>query len=212
MPISISSGSSEKTEDSENAGKAHTTAYSREDPAPDTLGGRLLSRLRERELSTRQFAKICGFSQPTVFKWIHNEREPDFKNCRIMAKALGVSPHWLAFGDETNVRKSKPLVTFFEGEALELTDSFCRANFHAPADVLRVVKVTGESLRPRFRAGDSAVIQPYAQPSKQHGLYWLKDEKGERLVNLPSTLEGTPAQSAVIGRVVGRILIHEVSI
>lgn len=70
-------------------------------PCPESYRG-LPQRLQEsRErlgLSLRALALAAGLSGPGVAKIEHGESVPTLDNVEALAKALGVSPGWLAFG------------------------------------------------------------------------------------------------------------------
>jgi transcriptional regulator with XRE-family HTH domain len=62
--------------------------------------GERLAWLREgRQLSRRELAKRCGLSPAYVSRIENGERRPSIEAVRLLAKALGTSPHFLETGD-----------------------------------------------------------------------------------------------------------------
>lgn len=56
--------------------------------------GRLGQRLTQKELG-----EMVSVSQPTVADWEGGVRTPSLEQVELLAKALGVSPAWLAFNE-----------------------------------------------------------------------------------------------------------------
>ena len=65
-----------------------------------TLGNRIKQARERAGLSQTRLAALIGLRQPTVSDWERDEVEPTRANLRAAAIQLGVSPNWLAFGDE----------------------------------------------------------------------------------------------------------------
>ncbi|MDP7669517.1 MAG: helix-turn-helix domain-containing protein, partial [Alphaproteobacteria bacterium] len=65
-----------------------------------TLGNRIKQARERVGLSQTRLAALIGLRQPTVSDWERDEVEPTRANLRAAAGQLGVSPNWLAFGDD----------------------------------------------------------------------------------------------------------------
>ena len=65
-----------------------------------TLGNRIKQARERVGLSQTRLAALIGLRQPTVSDWERDEVEPTRANLRAAAGRLGVSPNWLAFGDD----------------------------------------------------------------------------------------------------------------
>ena len=65
-----------------------------------TLGNRIKQARERAGLSQARLATLIGLRQPTVSDWERDEVEPTRANLQAAAQQLGVSPNWLAFGDE----------------------------------------------------------------------------------------------------------------
>jgi transcriptional regulator with XRE-family HTH domain len=74
---------------------------SRSAGAAATLGERLGARREELGLSYRAVARAAGVSDMTVRATEQNQTSPSIDTAERIAKALGVSPGWLAFGTQT---------------------------------------------------------------------------------------------------------------
>lgn len=53
------------------------------------------------ELDRSLFAHKVGLSEATVSMWFTGKQLPNVKQMDAIAKVLGVSPGWLAFGEQT---------------------------------------------------------------------------------------------------------------
>lgn len=69
-------------------------------PAAKTLGDRLNARRAELGLSYRAVARAAGLSDMTVRATEQAHTSPTIDTAERIAKALGISPGWLAFGAE----------------------------------------------------------------------------------------------------------------
>lgn len=76
--------------------RVHSTAV-----AAPTLGGRLRARREELGLSYRAVARAAGVSDMTVRATEQDQTSPSIDTAERLAKALGISSGWLAFGDES---------------------------------------------------------------------------------------------------------------
>jgi len=68
--------------------------------APEMLGDRLKQRREALGLSYRAVSRAAGMSDMTVRATEQDHTSPTLETAERIAKALGVSPGWLAFGSE----------------------------------------------------------------------------------------------------------------
>ena len=74
--------------------------------AAGTIGGRIaqarfsLAARLGRSVTQAWLAGQCGVSAPTVSQWESGVTEPTIDSVARIAKALGVSPGWIAFGED----------------------------------------------------------------------------------------------------------------
>lgn len=72
-----------------------------------TLGARLRARREEMGLSYRAVARAAGVSDMTVRATEHGQTSPTIDTAERLAKALGLSPGWMAFGAEPVIEAQK---------------------------------------------------------------------------------------------------------
>ncbi|TLX65093.1 Cro/Cl family transcriptional regulator [Stutzerimonas nosocomialis] len=78
----------------------YTCLYVFESDSDMHIGKRLAAKLDELDWSENELARRSGVSQPTIHRIISGEsRDPRQRNVEKLAKALGVSAHWLRHGD-----------------------------------------------------------------------------------------------------------------
>lgn len=101
--------------------------------ASGTIGGRIaqarfsLAARLGRNVTQAWLADQCKVSGPTVSQWEAGVTEPTIDSVAKIAKALGVSPGWLAFGEVSVDELTNPLTArkLTEGE-LDRADEAAR--------------------------------------------------------------------------------------
>ena len=74
-----------------------------------SIGGRIaqarfqLAAKLGRNVTQAWLAEQCGVAGPTVSQWESGVAEPTLRSVKKIAKALGVSPGWIAWGDRTDI-------------------------------------------------------------------------------------------------------------
>lgn len=109
------------------------------------VGARIRQTMAERGFSIVTLADAAGYAPNTVWKYCHGTVNPKLVTVADIAKALGVSPGWLCFGEGVG---SPP--TQHQGDRLDAPtqrpentcpDGFCRSRAdhvaHATAPALR---------------------------------------------------------------------------
>lgn len=69
--------------------------------------GKRIRASRPDQLSQEALGKVVGKSQSTINAWEHETSEPSLADFQRLADALGVSPIWLAFGDDGHVQPER---------------------------------------------------------------------------------------------------------
>ncbi len=62
-------------------------------------------------LTRGRFAEMVGVSQPTASEWFTGTRLPSLEQVEAIARALGVSPAWIAFGEGVMLAGNHPPAT-----------------------------------------------------------------------------------------------------
>lgn len=155
-----------------------------------TLQERLRRALSQSGLRQVDLVKACHVTKGAVNQWVSGTTKTlEGANLTNAAKALGVSPHWLATGEgkmadtpeEPNVqlglklypdRRGYPVISYVQaGTWREAVDSFPRGG----ADEYRMasneygphtfaLRIVGNSMEPEFMEGDLVFIDPDATP------------------------------------------------
>ncbi|WP_313226741.1 XRE family transcriptional regulator [Stutzerimonas chloritidismutans] len=151
------------------------------------IGRRLAVKLQERDWSEGELARRSGVSQPTIHRIITGEsHDPRQANVEKIAKALGVTAHWLRHGGtedhavnerhsayEQNVEPGPDIVTPFraikivgtaqmgsEGywHALDEGDGVVDVPSRDPGAY--ALRLRGDSMAPAIRSGWIAICEP----------------------------------------------------
>lgn len=143
------------------------------------LGTRVKQMLKEKGMTQAQLARLVGTKQQTI-SYICNEEHPatTSRYSSKIAEILGVNPTWLATGqghpyDQTvpihvegvSVRATQiPLLTasevpaFLSGSHEQRGGAVVTDRVHSPGAF--ALAIEGESMTPRFKEGDTVVIDP----------------------------------------------------
>jgi SOS-response transcriptional repressor LexA len=145
----------------------------------EELGTRVKRMLKEKGMSQAQLARLVGTKQQTI-SYICSEDHPatTSRYSSKIAEILGVNPTWLATGqgnpyDQTvpihvegvSVRATQiPLLTasevpaFLSGQHEQRGGAVVTDRVHSPTAF--ALAIEGESMSPRFKDGDTVVIDP----------------------------------------------------
>lgn len=63
-----------------------------------TISERIFERLRQLDMTQKEFAKKAGIQQSTISEWKKNRTNPSSDKVLAICKALDVSPEWLLSG------------------------------------------------------------------------------------------------------------------
>jgi SOS-response transcriptional repressor LexA len=168
-----------------------------------TLQERLRRALSQAGLRQVDLVKACHVTKGAVNQWVSGTTKTlEGANLTHAAKALGVSPHWLATGEgkmsdtpeSPNIqhgitldpnRRGYPIISYVQAGAWrEIVDSFPRggadeyilanSSYGPHTFALRIV---GNSMEPEFREGDVVVIDPDVRPDPGNYVVARNDEE-----------------------------------
>ncbi|MFK3558307.1 LexA family protein [Pasteurella multocida] len=121
-------------------------------------------------------ANAMGLSTKAVSKWFNAETMPSASNIYVLAKLLDTTPEWLMFGDKNATVVSKksfsyPLLSSIQAgtwtDSCDLSNSEGYEFIESLLDVHECsffLKLTGDSMKPKFSEGDLVLINPKLQP------------------------------------------------
>ncbi len=151
------------------------------------IGRRLAAKLREHDWSEGELARRSGVSQPTIHRIITGEsHDPRQANVEKIAKALGVTAHWLRHGGpedhavkerpsayEQNVKPGPDILTPFrpikivgtaqmgsEGYWYALDEGDGTVDVPSRDPGAYALRLRGDSMAPAIRSGWIAVCEP----------------------------------------------------
>ncbi|MCQ4267371.1 XRE family transcriptional regulator [Pseudomonas stutzeri] len=165
----------------------YTCLYVSELDADMHIGKRVAAKLEEHGWSEGELARQSGVSQPTIHRIITGEsNDPRQSNVEKIAKALGVSAHWLRHGGpddravkekpsayDQNVGPGPAIVTPFraikivgtaqmgsEGYWYALDDGDGTVDVPSRDPGAYALRLRGDSMAPAIRSGWIAVCEP----------------------------------------------------
>ncbi|MFQ1046952.1 LexA family protein [Avibacterium paragallinarum] len=139
-----------------------------------------------------EIAKILNITPKAVSKWFNAETMPSTSHTYVLAKFLGVTPEWLTYGEQNvefvriNSSYSYPLLSTVQAgmwrdidymnsidgdEQFEFISSQVKASEYA-----FFLKITGDSMLPRFKEGDLVLIDPNISLSPGKFVAAINDE------------------------------------
>lgn len=146
------------------------------------LGNRVKRMLQEKGMTQAQLARLVGTKQQTI-SYICNQEHPatSSRYSTKIAEILGVNPAWLATGQGNPYDPTVPI--HVEGVTIRAVQVPLLAESEVPAflagkhakggtvitDRVNSPKafalvVEGDSMSPRFKSGDTVVIEPLLEP------------------------------------------------
>ena len=63
-----------------------------------TISDRIFEKLRQKDMSQKQFSQETGISQSTISEWKSKGTNPTSEKIMIICKVLSVTPEWLLSG------------------------------------------------------------------------------------------------------------------
>lgn len=136
--------------------------------------------------SLAQLASELGVSYETVRKWVTGDNAPNRNRTNQIAELLGKTPEWVLFGTvedaspevepagQLKPRLHVPVVGEVKGGENGFLDELQYPVGHGEGFVefptsdpnAYAVRVRGESMHPRYRAGEFVVIEPSIEPQE----------------------------------------------
>lgn len=86
----------------------------------DTWYARAKAAMAEREITQEALSESLGIAQPTVSAKLNGRRQASSAEVAAFARAIGVSPSWLAYGDNPAAGRSR---AFSEAEAFAVREA-----------------------------------------------------------------------------------------
>lgn len=124
--------------------------------------------------TTAEAARAFGWNYPTYAGHENGSRGLTRDNVRRYAKHFRVSPEWLLYGTGEATRKPVPLVGFIGAgaEVFPFDDGGSLEEIEAPPGCgpnAVAVKVTGESMMPRYLIGDVLIYEEHTSLREADG-------------------------------------------
>ena len=74
-----------------------------------TISDRIFEKLKEQDMSQKDFSEATGISQSTISEWKSKGTNPTSEKIMIICKVLDVSPEWLLSGVGNNGERSNDI-------------------------------------------------------------------------------------------------------
>ena len=74
-----------------------------------TISDRIFEKLKELDMSQKEFSEATGISQSTISEWKSKGTNPTSEKIMIICKVLDVSPEWLLSGAGNNGERSNDI-------------------------------------------------------------------------------------------------------
>ncbi|MGN1149957.1 MAG: helix-turn-helix domain-containing protein, partial [Sutterella sp.] len=144
-----------------------------------TIGKRISASMKKYGISMRALANKLCITQPTVFKWCHDQSLPRLEQIAEMAGIFHVSPVWLAYGirepdegDRMLRLGSSVLVSALAGISGEGKLS---------AEDYLLVTVATDDMAPAISPGDTVIVNRTVRRVQESGVY-LVNAPGGRMI------------------------------
>ncbi|WP_338510117.1 LexA family protein [Erwinia aphidicola] len=145
-----------------------------------TVGERIRARRKELRLTQKDLAAKVGVSHVSISQWEKDETSPRGDNLLALAKAMGVTAHYISTGEEaaSNVSPSTmgtkriPILSYVQAglwtESLEIRGYDGSMSYLLTdddySDRVFALVIEGDSMTPKFNAGDRIIVDPDVFP------------------------------------------------
>ncbi len=85
-----------------------------------TIGDRIFERLKQIDMSQKEFSEKTGISQSTISEWKSKRTNPTSEKIMIICEVLNCSPQWLLSGIDNNGERSNAIPWFVVDRDSEL--------------------------------------------------------------------------------------------
>lgn len=142
----------------------------------ETIGKRISACMKQHDISMRALSRKVGISQPSVFKWTHDELKPKIEQIESMAAIFEVTPEWLAFGcTEPQGKASEGTNAGLEvdlyGMSLGISNEAARSLYGVNSEVLFLMQIDSDEMSPSFNVGDIAIVNRTVTSANTSGVY-----------------------------------------
>lgn len=196
----------------------------------DTIGKRIRACMKQHGISMRALSRKLSISQPSVFKWTHDELTPKIEQVVAMAAFFEVRPEWLAFGcTEPQGKASKGTHAGLKGDiygmSFGISDEVAKAIYGVASEDLFLMQINSDEMSPSLKVGDIAIVNRTVTSANTSGIYVLVVGKDYVLRRVQRLLGGrlritcdnknypeietvdNVAELTVVGKVVSRLTL-----
>jgi transcriptional regulator with XRE-family HTH domain len=185
-----------------------------------TVGGRIRSAREQANMTQQDIAKIMGLSRSAVAQWETGVTSPSVQRTYDIAKLIGTTPQWIAFGISDKARieyverpgsakvpeivfGSKP-TDIQETNAWTLPVDYLKSELHCQStDNLLIWRVEGSDMAPAYEYGDKIIVDTNAKRPSPSGIFLTWDGVGPALRSISVVpVHGKP--TARVGTADGR--------
>lgn len=188
-----------------------------------TIGQRIRTEMRKKGISMRIFSRELNVTQPTVYKWVHDQNEPQLKHLKRIAEILNVSPIWLLYGNnvkDQNVSATGPAAMIISEDRTTFIES----------PTCLYYPVCSDEMEPTLKPGETAVVDRELQEFDQTGIYLVQVSGTRMLRRFRRAMDGSIRVSCdnsarypeietiesiekleVMGRVVSKVIVQAVN-
>lgn len=155
--------------------------------AVSTLGKRIISELKRNQLSMRALSRELDVTQPTVFKWCHDETEPSLRHAKKMAEIFNVPLIWLVSGEDSKALDEGTLFEEKETDPVVTERGFRCEN----TDSRYYFDVVSDEMEPTLEVGSTCVIDRTANVVTDSGIYLVMSGDHMLLRRFRRALDGS---------------------
>ena len=89
-----------------------------------TISDRIFEKLKERDMSQKEFSEATGISQSTISEWKSKRTNPTSEKIMIICKVLEISPEWLLSGADNTGERSNDIPWYVVDRDTEMGEIF----------------------------------------------------------------------------------------
>lgn len=146
-----------------------------EEQKPSTIGERIYACMKQHNISMRALSNKLAISQPSVFKWSHDQATPKIEQIEAMAALFGVTPEWLAFGradaHEHDAGADAGLEAEIFGLSVGISEEVARTRFGVGSKDLLILPVQSDEMSPTLNKEDIVIVDRTLATANTSGVY-----------------------------------------